>query len=132
MEHSRNPTRGADRVLRFAPTAPTRHFPEEAAKHAGQSALDLIHQVAIVITSNEARAEAIVQRAIDELKAAEERIKGLEARALSAEARANEAEQWLVRLHDPLQRLAGVSHPQSVEARGSANAEPALLRVGAR
>jgi hypothetical protein len=103
MEHSRNPTRGTDRVLRFAPTAPTRHSPEETAKHAGQSALDLIHQVAIVITSNEARAEAIVQRAIDELKAAEERIKGLEARALSAEARANEAEKWLVRLHDAIQ-----------------------------
>jgi hypothetical protein len=103
MEHSRNPAHGTDRVLRLAPTAPGRHFPEDAAKHAGQSALDLIHQVAVVITSNEARAEAIVQRAIDELKAAEERISSLEARALSAESRANEAEKWLVRLHNAIQ-----------------------------
>ena len=103
MEHSRNPARGTDRVLRFATTAPARPLSEESTQHAGQSALDLIHQVAIVMTSNEARAEAIVQRAIDELKAAEERIKRLEAHVLSAEARANEAEKWLVRLHDAIQ-----------------------------
>jgi hypothetical protein len=103
MEHSRNPARGTDRVLRFAPAAPVRHSPENPPRHAGQSALDLIHQVAIVITSNEARAEAIVQRAIDELKAAEERIRALEARALNAESRANEAEKWLLRLHDAIQ-----------------------------
>jgi hypothetical protein len=103
MDHSRNPPRGADRILRFSPTAPARQLPEDPAKHAGQSALDLIHQVAIVIRSNEARTEAIVQRAIDELKGAEERIKALEARALNAEARANEAEKWLMRLHDAVQ-----------------------------
>lgn len=103
MEHSRNPARGTDRVLRFGPAAPARQFPEDAAKQAGESALDLVHQVAIAIKSNEARTEAIVQRAIDELKAAEERIKMLEARALHAESRASEAEKWLLRLHDAIQ-----------------------------
>jgi hypothetical protein len=104
MEQSRNPaSRGTDRVLRFAPPAPDHRFPQETVKHAGQSALDLIHQVAIVLKSNEARTEAIVQRAIDELKAAEERIKALEARALNAESRASEAEKWLLRLRDAVQ-----------------------------
>jgi hypothetical protein len=100
MEYSRNSARGTDRVVRFAPT---RHAPDDTVKHTGQSALDLIHQVAVVVTSNEARAEAIVQRAIDELKAAEERIRALETRTLEAESRANEAEKWLVRLHDAIQ-----------------------------
>jgi hypothetical protein len=118
MEHSRNPIRGTDRVLRFSPAGPGRHPPEETIKHTGQSALDLINQVAVVVASNEARAEAILQRAINELKGAEERIRALESRALSAESRANEAEKWLVRLHDAIQekladgRIDDV-HPES-------------------
>jgi hypothetical protein len=103
MEHSRDPAHGNDWMLRFAPTAPGCHSCEETAKHAGQRALDLIHQVAIAIESNDARTEAAVQRAIDELNVAEERIRTLETRALSAESRANEAEKWLVRLHGAIQ-----------------------------
>jgi hypothetical protein len=103
MEQGRNPTHGNDWMLRFAPTTPATHSPEETAKHVGQSALDLIHQVAIAIESNDARTEAVVQRAIDELNIAEERIRTLETRALSAEACANEAEKWLVHLHDAIQ-----------------------------
>ena len=103
MEQSRNPARGTDRVLRLAPATPSHHHPEETTKHTGQTALDLVHQVAVAIAQNEARAEGIVQRAINELKAAEERIRALETRALSAESRANEAERWLLRLHDAIQ-----------------------------
>jgi hypothetical protein len=102
MEPSRNATRGTDGVLRPAPTAPARHFPEDTAKHVGQSTLDLIHQVAIVLDSNDARMGVTLERAIDEVKAAEERIRSLEARALSAESRATEAEKWLMRLNDAI------------------------------
>ena len=41
----------------------------------------------IAVTPNEARVEAIVQRAIDELKAAADRINALEVRALSQAGR---------------------------------------------
>jgi hypothetical protein len=102
MEHSRNPAHGNDRMLRFAPTAPAGHSPEETAKHVGQSALDLIHQVAIALEANDARTGVVVRRAIDELNLADERIRALETRALSAESRANEAEKWLVRLRDAI------------------------------
>jgi hypothetical protein len=62
-----------------------------------------VRRVNCLKTTPSTPARARSQRAIDELKAAEERIKALEVRALSAESRANEAEKWLVRLHDAIQ-----------------------------
>jgi hypothetical protein len=121
MEQSRN--RGTDRVLRLAPAAPSHHHPEDATKHSGQTALDLVHQVAVAIAQNEARAEGIVQRAINELKAAEERIRALETRALNAESRANEAEKWLARLHDAIQeKLADGRLDQARRTAGTSKA----------
>ena len=120
MEHYRNPnSRATDRVVRLAPGIAAHRSPDENAKHAGQSALDLIHQVAIVLKSNEARTEAIVQRAIDELKAAEDRIRALEGRALNAETRANEAEKWLLRLHEAIQEKLAAGRMDEPGAAGA-------------
>jgi chromosome segregation ATPase len=70
------------------------------------------------IREAEARARALAQRAIDELKAGEERANNLEGqvramearayefetRAKEAEQRAIEAEEWLARMHETLER----------------------------
>jgi hypothetical protein len=94
----------ADKILRLATKDQAIDSPSgEPARFTGQASLDLLHQVAAVIRTNEARTDAVLQRAIDELKAAEGRIKALEARALQAETRAREAERWLARLHEAMQ-----------------------------
>jgi hypothetical protein len=138
MEHSRKPAHSTDRILRSAPTAPARQSPEETTNHAGQSALDLIRQVAIAIESNDTRTKATLQQLINEITVAEERIRELETRALSAESRATEAEKWLVLLHDSLRQMdcslrsllpSGVSHFQP-EARAEEGTMGDVGRLG--
>ena len=65
----------------------------------GQAALDLVGQVADTISATEDRIESLLVRALEQLKAMEDRNRVLEARAVEAEARAREAEKWLMRLH---------------------------------
>ena len=65
----------------------------------GQAALDLVAQVADTITQTENRIESLLVRALEQIKALEDRNKALEERAVAAEARAREAEKWLMRLH---------------------------------
>lgn len=65
----------------------------------GQAALDLVSQVAETINATENRIETLLVRALEQLKAMEDRNRELEARAIEAEARAREAEKWLMRLH---------------------------------
>jgi hypothetical protein len=89
------------------------------------SALDLIDQTHGVLETGddrireaELRARTLAQRAIDELKAGEERANTLEAqvrdmearayefetRAKEAEQRAIDAEEWLARMHETIER----------------------------
>ena len=65
----------------------------------GQAALDLVSQVADTISATENRIETLLVRALEQLKAMEDRNKVLEDRAAQAEIRAREAEKWLMRLH---------------------------------
>ena len=65
----------------------------------GQAALDLVSQVADTINATENRIETLLVRALEQLKAMEDRNRELEARTAEAEARAREAEKWLMRLH---------------------------------
>jgi hypothetical protein len=65
----------------------------------GQAALDLMSQVADTISQTENRIETLLVRALEQLKAMEDRNRVLEERAVSAETRAREAEKWLMRLH---------------------------------
>jgi hypothetical protein len=65
----------------------------------GQAALDLVSQVADTISATENRIETLLVRALEQLKAMEDRNKVLEDRATQAEIRAREAEKWLMRLH---------------------------------
>ena len=65
----------------------------------GQAALDLVCQVADSISQTENRIETLLVRALEQLKAMEERNKALEERTAQAELRAREAEKWLMRLH---------------------------------
>jgi hypothetical protein len=65
----------------------------------GQAALDLVSQVADTISQTENRIETLLVRALEQLKAMEDRNRELEQRAVQAELRAREAEKWLMRLH---------------------------------
>jgi hypothetical protein len=65
----------------------------------GQAALDLVSQVADTISQTENRIETLLVRALEQLKAMEDRNRVLEQRAVQAELRAREAEKWLMRLH---------------------------------
>ncbi len=87
-----HPQRG-DNVLRMARAEP------DLLTHAGRAALDLVTQVAETVAATEVRAEALLVRAIEQLKEAEERNRVLEARVLEAETRAKEAERWLRYVH---------------------------------
>jgi hypothetical protein len=93
---------GAENILRIgrsgeqAPAiSPLR---ESDVSRKGQAALDLVGQVADTINATESRVERLLTRALEQLRAMEERNRELEARAIQAEARAQEAEKWLVRL----------------------------------
>jgi hypothetical protein len=87
-----HPQRG-DNVLRMARSEP------DPLTYAGRAALDLVTQVAETVAATEVRAEALLVRAIEQLKEAEERNRVLEARVLEAETRAKEAERWLRYVH---------------------------------
>lgn len=71
---------------------------EDTFKQAAQTTLATVERAVGVFRANEARAQTLAQRAIEELAVANERIRELEARALTAEVRAKEAERWLLRL----------------------------------
>ncbi len=91
---------GADNVLRLALGAKRNDVAgDEFVRRAGRAAVELLNQAADSVKANEARAEALMQKAIDQLGAAESRIRELEARTAQAEARAAEAEAWVKRVH---------------------------------
>jgi hypothetical protein len=71
----------------------------EGLQQAGRAAIDLVTQVAETVAATEVRAEALLVRAIEQLREAEERNRALEARVLEAETRAKEAERWLRYVH---------------------------------
>jgi hypothetical protein len=71
----------------------------EGLQQAGRAAIDLVSQVAETVAATEVRAEALLVRAIEQLREAEERNRALEARVLEAETRAKEAERWLRYVH---------------------------------
>ena len=109
MESFRQPSRprnslaGAENILRIGrgePTQPVNPILRDAElSRKGQAALDLVSQVADTISATENRIETLLVRALEQLKAMEDRNRALEARALAAETRAREAEKWLMRLH---------------------------------
>ena len=86
----------------------------------GQAALDLVSQVAETISATENRIETLLVRALEQLKAMEDRNRALEERVAQAEARAREAEKWLTRLHveleDKFTSWRGPHSPGSVAA----------------
>jgi len=108
MEQFRQSTRprsslaGAENILRIGrgeqPQANS-VVREGELTRKGQAALDLVSQVADTISATENRIETLLVRALEQLKAMEDRNRVLEARAIEAEARAREAEKWLMRLH---------------------------------
>lgn len=88
----------------------------QSASETGRAALTVLQYAAQVMKDREARAQAVAQRAVDELAAANERARALEERALRAEARAREAEKWLMRLHQSITET--LSDWQADELRG--------------
>lgn len=89
----------------------------------GQAALDLVSQVADTINATENRIETLLVRALEQLKAMEDRNRELEARAVEAEARAREAEKWLMRLHIEMEdKFISWSGAQARNLAGSAAA----------
>ena len=109
MESFRQPSRprtslaGAENILRIGrgeQTQPVNPILRDAElSRKGQAALDLVSQVADTISATENRIETLLVRALEQLKAMEDRNRALEARAVAAETRAREAEKWLMRLH---------------------------------
>lgn len=99
----RNSYATAENILRMGreergqPAPPPARDAELSRK--GQAALDLVAHVADTISQTENRIETLLVRALEQLKAMEDRNKVLEERAIAAEARAREAEKWLMRLH---------------------------------
>jgi hypothetical protein len=91
----------AENILRLgrAPASEAPSAREGDVNRKGQAALDLVHAVADTISVTEGRIETLLVRALEQLKAMEDRNSVLEARAVEAEARAREAEKWLMRLH---------------------------------
>ena len=93
---------GAENILRIdrgeqAPVAPVERDGELTRK--GQAALDLVSQMADMMSATEDRIETLLVRALEKIKTMEDRNCALEERANEAEARAREAETWLMRLH---------------------------------
>jgi len=92
---------GAENILRLSRESPA-EIPvarDGEVHRKGQAALDLVNQVADTITMTEGRVETLLVRALDQLRAMEERNRALEQQLKAAETRAREAEKWLVRLH---------------------------------
>jgi hypothetical protein len=108
MEQFRQSTRpraglaGAENILRIGrgeQPQPSSAACDGELTRKGQAALDLVGQVADTISATENRIETLLVRALEQLKAMEDRNRVLEERTLEAEARAREAEKWLMRLH---------------------------------
>jgi len=99
----RNSYATAENILRIGrdeePAAPLPPGRDTELSRKGQAALDLVAQVADTISQTENRIESLLVRALEQIKALEDRNKALEERAIAAEARAREAEKWLMRLH---------------------------------
>ena len=95
---------GAENILRIGrgeqPAPSTNSLLRDAElSRKGQAALDLVSQVADTISQTENRIETLLVRALEQLKAMEDRNRVLEERTIAAETRAREAEKWLMRLH---------------------------------
>jgi DNA repair exonuclease SbcCD ATPase subunit len=119
---------GPDKILRLASVSrgQSAERSEEGGDDVarrGAAAIDLVRQAAASIRATEnrlheteTRGEALVQRAIKELRETETRVQGLVSRLKSAEvraqvmearwqeneARARQAEEWLARLHQAI------------------------------
>jgi hypothetical protein len=108
MEPFRQSTRprsglaGAENILRIGRSeqaSPNPVLRDAELSRKGQAALDLVGQVADTLSQTENRIETLLVRALEQLKALEDRNRALEERAVAAETRAREAEKWLMRLH---------------------------------
>jgi DNA repair exonuclease SbcCD ATPase subunit len=118
---------GPDKILRLASVSrgqsAERSEEGDDVARRGAAAIDLVRQAAASIRATEnrlheteTRGEALVQRAIKELRETETRVQGLVSRLKSAEvraqvmearwqeneARARQAEEWLARLHQAI------------------------------
>jgi hypothetical protein len=118
---------GAEKILRLATVSrgqsAERSDEGDDVARRGAAAIDLVRQAAASIRATEnrlheteARGDALVQRAIQELRETETRVQGLVSRLKSAEvraqvmearwqeneARARQAEEWLARLHQAI------------------------------
>lgn len=77
--------------------------PGDPTRSAGHAAMALIQRAAELAKSAEERAEKIAEQAIAELQDARNEIRTLEAKLLDAEARAREAEKWILRIHQSIE-----------------------------
>jgi len=114
---------GAENILRMgrgeAPAANSVIRDAELTRK-GQAALDLVSQVADTISQTENRIETLLVRALEQLRAMEDRNRVLEERAAQADLRAREAEKWLMRLHVEMEDK--FTSWKGQQARGSAAA----------
>ncbi|WP_375458212.1 hypothetical protein [uncultured Enterovirga sp.] len=109
---------GLDKILRFSPTS--RDAEQDGSRERGPGfsardiaqAIDLVHEAAQSIRvaedrarDGEARTQALLQRATEELKSAEARVQAAEARARTAETRSQEAEARLREAEDWLRQV---------------------------
>ena len=82
----------------------------DGIQRTAQHALSLVLQTGQMIRAAEERGQAIADksqelavRAVNELRAADDRIKSLEQRLAEAEARATQAEEWLQRVCEAIE-----------------------------
>jgi hypothetical protein len=114
---------GAENILRIGRGEQAAQSPvvrDAELSRKGQAALDLVSQVADTLSQTENRIETLLVRALEQLKAMEDRNRVLEERAVAAETRAREAEKWLMRLHVEMEDKFTTWKGQ--QARGSAAA----------
>jgi hypothetical protein len=114
---------GAENILRIGRGEQAAQNPalrDAEMSRKGQAALDLVSQVADTLSQTENRIETLLVRALEQLKAMEDRNRVLEERAVAAETRAREAEKWLMRLHVEMEDKFTTWKGQ--QARGSAAA----------
>ena len=114
---------GAENILRIGrgeQAAQSAVIRDAELSRKGQAALDLVSRVADTLSQTENRIETLLVRALEQLKAMEDRNRVLEERAVAAETRAREAEKWLMRLHVEMEDKFTTWKGQ--QARGSAAA----------
>jgi hypothetical protein len=87
--------------------APPSTGPDDKVRQAGEEALTLTTTYSKLVADNEARATALVQRALNELTAAKVEIEALKLRVGQAEERADNAEAYVMRLHEALKEQVG-------------------------